>query len=156
MFTYYFVCKRKLWYFSHDIQMEKDNDDVAIGKLIDETTYKRESKQVLIDNMINIDFVDKDIKVHEIKKSKSIEEASIWQVKYYLWYLKQKGMQDITGELNYPKLKRTEKVTLSKEDEEQIIDYIKKIEKVITKQEIPKVTNQPICDKCAYYELCYV
>ena len=42
MFYYHFVCNRKLWYFSHNISMEQNNDDVAIGKLIDEKSYDRE------------------------------------------------------------------------------------------------------------------
>ena len=34
MFYYYFVCKRKLWFFANEIQMESENEDVIIGKLI--------------------------------------------------------------------------------------------------------------------------
>ena len=30
MVYYYFVCKRKLWYFCHDITMESGNDDVCL------------------------------------------------------------------------------------------------------------------------------
>ncbi len=32
MIYYYFVCKRKLWYFCHDIRMETENEDVILGK----------------------------------------------------------------------------------------------------------------------------
>lgn len=34
MIYYYFVCKRKLWYFCHDIQMENvsQNENVQLGK----------------------------------------------------------------------------------------------------------------------------
>ena len=87
MFYYYWVCKRKLWYFYHEIGMEQGNENVQLGKLLDENTYKREEKHINIDNVINIDFIaDKKI-LHEIKKSRKIEEAGIWQVKYYLYYL---------------------------------------------------------------------
>ena len=58
MFYYYFVCKRKLWYFSQGIAMEQNNEDVAIGKLIDAKSYSREKKQILIDDTINIYFID--------------------------------------------------------------------------------------------------
>ena len=30
MVYYYFVCKRKLWYFSNEIQMEGDNENVQL------------------------------------------------------------------------------------------------------------------------------
>ena len=93
MIYYYFVCKRKLWYFCHDLQMENvsQNENIQLGKLLDETSYRRNQKHINIDDTINIDFIKDFQEIHEVKKSKSIEEAGIWQVKYYLYYLKKKG-----------------------------------------------------------------
>ena len=54
---YYTVCKRKLWLFHHNIQLEQENEDVKIGKVIDESTYLRDNKHINIDNVINIDFI---------------------------------------------------------------------------------------------------
>ena len=82
MIYYYFVCKRKLWYFLNQINMEQNSELVSIGKILDETTYKNEKKGILIDNTINIDFIENGAILHEIKKTKSIEEAGIWQIKY--------------------------------------------------------------------------
>ena len=36
MIYYYEVCKRKLWYFYNEIQMEQGNENVEIGKHIEE------------------------------------------------------------------------------------------------------------------------
>lgn len=73
MFYYYFVCKRKLWCFANGIQLENENEDVIIGRLIDENSYSRENKHVMIDNTINIDFI-KDWKIlHEVKKKKLLK-----------------------------------------------------------------------------------
>lgn len=44
MVYYYFVCKRKLWYFNNDINMEFNSELVGIGKLIDENSYSREKR----------------------------------------------------------------------------------------------------------------
>lgn len=33
MFYYFFICKRKLWYFCNEIQMESTSDYVELGKL---------------------------------------------------------------------------------------------------------------------------
>ena len=33
MVYYYEVCKRKLWYFYNEIQMEQGNENVEIGKV---------------------------------------------------------------------------------------------------------------------------
>lgn len=57
MFYYYFVCHRKLWLFSKDITFEKDNENVMLGKLLDENSYKKDKKHIMIDETINIDFI---------------------------------------------------------------------------------------------------
>ena len=124
MVYYYFVCKRKLWYFCHGIQMEAENENVQLGKFLDDSSYSRDSKHILIDNIINIDFIREKNEVHEIKKSKAIEDAGIWQLKYYLYYLKNKGINDVTGSIDYPLLKKKIHVELSEED-------IRNLEKVL-------------------------
>ena len=65
MMYYYYVCPRKLWYFCHEIQMEQENENVAIGKVLDETSYFREKKHINIDNVINIDFWRSSGMLHE-------------------------------------------------------------------------------------------
>lgn len=102
MIYYYFVCKRKLWYFCHEINMESENENVQLGKLLDEKSYERDEKHINIDNVINIDFIREHRELHEIKKSKAIEEAGIWQVKYYLYYLEERGVKNIKGKIDYP------------------------------------------------------
>ena len=101
MFYYYFVCKRKLWLFANEIQLENENEDVKIGKLLDENTYSRERKHVLIDNTINVDFIKDWEVLHEIKKNKTVEDAAIWQIKYYLYFLKKRGITLEKGILDY-------------------------------------------------------
>ncbi|MCI1931549.1 MAG: CRISPR-associated protein Cas4 [Clostridia bacterium] len=39
MIYYNEVCKKKLWYFIHDITMESENEDVNLGRIIDEQSY---------------------------------------------------------------------------------------------------------------------
>ncbi|EAF4383337.1 Dna2/Cas4 domain-containing protein, partial [Listeria monocytogenes] len=126
---YYFVCKRKLWCFSKEIRMEHLDENVQLGKLLDESSYNRDKGQVMIDETVNIDFI-KDWKVlHEVKKSKAIEEAGIWQLKYYMYFLKQKGIIIEKGVVDYPKLRQRETIFLTTEDE-------RKIEKILVDIEI--------------------
>lgn len=68
MIYYYFVCQRKLWYFVNEINMEQNSELVSIGKILDETSYKREKKSILIDNTINIDFIKNGAILPEVKK----------------------------------------------------------------------------------------
>ncbi|NBI06180.1 CRISPR-associated protein Cas4 [Senegalia massiliensis] len=156
IFYYYFICKRKLWYFSKDLNMEKGNELVEIGKLIDENSYKREKKNILIDENINIDFI-KDWKViHEVKKSRKIEDAAIWQLKYYMYLLKEKGVDIEKGILDYPLLRRRNEIYLTEDDKYTINNIIEKIDKIQNLHVPPAVIDAPICKKCAYYELCYI
>lgn len=100
--------------------MEHLDENVQLGKLLDESSYNREKGQVMIDETVNIDFI-KDWKVlHEVKKSKAIEEAGIWQLKYYMYFLKQKGIIIEKGVVDYPKLRQRETIFLTTEDERKI------------------------------------
>ena len=156
MFYYYFVCKRKLWCFANGIQLEDENEDVIIGKLIDENSYSKEDKHIMIDNTINIDFI-KDWKIlHEVKKEKSIEEAGIWQLKYYIYFLRKRGIEIEKGILDYPKIRQREEVTLEEGDIEKIENILNEIKNIISLKTPPKLEKLKICKKCAYYEYCYI
>lgn len=156
MFYYYFICQRKLWYFANEINMDQNSELVSIGKTIDETSYKREKKSILIDNTINIDFIKDGAVLHEVKKTKAIEEAGIWQLKYYMYYLKQKGVETLEAKIDYPLLRQTKEIVLEKEDVEIIENVIKNIQEIVTKEKPPEVIKEKICKKCSYYDLCYV
>ncbi len=156
MIYYYFVCKRKLWYFVNEINMEAEDENIMLGKLLDENSYKRDDKHINIDNVINIDFIKEHRELHEIKKSKALEEAGVWQVKYYLYYLKQRGVDGLKAKIDYPLIKKSLVVELSEEDEKQLGTVIKEINEL--KKEIcpPEFEKKKICNKCAYHDLCLI
>lgn len=155
MVYYYNVCKRKLWFFSNEINMEDCSEDVKIGELLDQKSYGREDKHINIDNVINIDFFGNENILNEIKKSNKIEEATIWQVKYYLYYLKQRGVV-ITAKIDYPLLKKNVYVELTDEDEINIEAMLQDIESITDSDTAPDKLQSGICKKCAYYDLCYI
>lgn len=157
--NYYHICHRKLWLFANGINMEHTSDTVAEGKLIGETTYpQRPEKYTEIEiGGSKIDFYDAKNKViHEIKKSDSIEAAHQWQVKYYIWLLQQNGIEGVTGIIEYPKLKQTNKVELSKDDSICLEEIKQNIERIVADEKCPPVINSKICKKCSYYDFCYV
>lgn len=156
MVYYYEVCKRKLWYFYNEIQMEDGNEAVTIGKTIDEQTYKRDKKHINIDNIINIDFIRSKGILHEVKKSNKIEEASILQVKYYLYFLKKRGVDGIKGKIDYPLLKKNIEVKITSEDINEIEIILNNIKVIVEKDIPPKLEKKRICKSCAYYDLCYI
>lgn len=156
MVYYHEVCPRKLWYFYHGIQMEQDNENVKIGKVLDEGTYKRDDKHINIDNVINIDFIRSSGVLHEIKKSRKIEEAGVLQVKYYLYYLKQRGVPDIKARIDYPLLKKSLEIELSNDDVTEIEKILEDIRNIVNKDIPPQTKKKNICKSCAYFDLCFV
>lgn len=157
MFYYYYVCKRKLWYFYNEIAMEHNHENVLLGKLLDEDAYERNDKHINIDNVINIDYIKKEHILHEIKKSRKIEKASIMQLKYYLYYLHIRGVEEITGKIDYPLLKQTVEVFLEDEDIIEIEATLKEIQKIGSIERPMQINKKMgICKNCAYYELCYI
>ncbi len=156
MIYYYEVCKRKLWYFYNEIQMEQGNENVLIGKAIDEETYKRDKKHINIDNIINIDFIRSKGILHEVKKSKKIEEASILQVKYYLYFLKKRGVNNIKGKIDYPLLKQSVDIELLEDDIKDIKKILDDIKVIVKANNPPSLDKKKICKSCAYYDLCFI
>lgn len=156
MVYYYFVCQRKLWYFANEINMEQNSELVSIGKILDETSYRREKKGILIDNTINIDFIKNGAVLHEVKKTKAIEDAGIWQLKYYMYYLQKRGVKTREAKIDFPLLRQAKQVSLEEEDIEIIENVIKNIEEIIAQEKPPENIDKKICKKCAYYDLCYV
>ena len=156
MVYYYEVCKRKLWYFTNDIQLEENNSNVILGKLLEENSYTRDEKKINIDGVINIDFIRSKKILHEIKKSNSIEPASILQVQYYLYYLEKKGLIGLKGVLDYPLLKKTVEVNLTDNDRKNLENIIIGIKEILGKESPPILEKKNICKKCAYFDLCFV
>ena len=153
---YYFLCHRKLWLFTNQIDMEQNSDTVAMGKFISESTYERENHEIKIDDIV-LDFYDKKNKViHEVKKSDKMEETHIWQVKYYISVLEEKGIDGVTGEIDYPKLRQKVKVELTNSDRINLIGIKEDVLRIIQLKTPPDVINKPFCKNCSYYDLCYV
>lgn len=153
--NYYFICKRKLWLFSHNLEMEQSSDAVLLGKILQETTYKRQQKEILIDERIRIDFIDNEGVIHEVKKSRKVEEAHTWQLLYYLFYLKQKGIEQLRGEINYPLLKQILKVELTTEKETELQEILGKMREIVNSEFPPEKQDIRFCRKCSYLELCW-
>lgn len=156
--NYYHICHRKLWLFAHGINMEHTSDIVTEGKLVGEHSYSERAQkytEVQLDG-IKIDYYDaKNKVVHEIKKSDKMESAHEAQVKYYLYKLKQHGIDQATGILEYPKLRHTSLVNLTEDDIRNIQIWEKEISEIIAFEDIPSVIHKTVCKKCSYYDFCY-
>ncbi len=156
MVQYFKSCKRELWFFAHRINMNYNNEDISVGKLIHEKSYKRENKEVNFDNMA-FDFVKKKdgISIFEIKKSSKLTEPAKYQLIYYLYNMKKSGI-DAKGYLVYPEERKREKIELNEELEKEMDNIIGEIKKIISLKKPPNVIKKPYCKRCSFYELCMV
>lgn len=156
---YYSVCHTKLWLFSHYIRMEDNSDDVLIGRVIHEDSFRREHKEIIIDGKVALDFVKTGGKlvIHEIKKDYKLVEVHRIQIRYYLWYVRHiLGIGLVEGIIDYPSHKMHEEVILTEEDEVIIPDMITRINEIVHQPDSPSPKKIRVCLKCAYFEFCWV
>ncbi len=154
--NYLYICERKLWFFQNHLEMEHTSEYVDIGQLLHEDTYPREKRREwLIDGMVRIDFVDKDGILHDIKSGPAMETAHVMQLCYYLYLLKQKGVTDRKGVINYPRQRRTTEVELTVDRERELETAIKKVTQIAALPTPPHADYMKICKSCSYQELCW-
>ena len=158
MVQYYVACKRELWFFLNQINMNYDDDNIIMGRHIHKESYKREKKNIVIDGTISLDYVKKEdgITVFEIKKSSKLEDPVRYQLYYYLYYLKKEKGVIAKGKIVYPKERKIEELELTPEVEKEIEEILSGIEEVAKMDRPPEAVRKPYCKKCSYYELCWV
>lgn len=160
------VCPRECWLHANGITMEHTSDIVYDGKLLHETSYPQRAdryEEMLIsaeyDDMTllgQIDYFDaRNNIIHETKRSNKVEKAHEWQVKFYLWLLELNGVENATGLLEYPNLRKTDEVFLSDEDRERLKKSVSEIKILIESDVCPPTINAKICKSCSYEEFCY-
>lgn len=157
--NYYLICRTKLWLFSHFVTMERNSDLVSQGKFVHETSYSQKQKEVMVDDRIAIDFIQKgdSLIVHEVKKGKRMEKAHRYQLLYYLYYLQDlKGVAQVEGEIDYPLLRKKERVVLTDQFKAEMRAILAGIKELVALPEPPRPTYLRICRKCAYFEFCWV
>lgn len=157
-FAYYWICHRKLWLFANGIGMEHTSELVYEGKMIHENTYQyRANKYTEIDvDGVKIDFYDPFEKViHETKKSDKLEDAHQWQVKFYIWKLEQRGIEGVTGKLDYPTMHHAEVVELTDNDRKKIVDVVREIDEIVIGDDCPPKEKKTICINCSYFDFCW-
>ena len=156
MVQYYIACKRELWFFANQINMNYNNDDINIGRLIHEKSFSREKKNINLGDFV-FDFVktgDKDV-FFDIKKSSKLGEPVRYQLYYYLWNAKKMG-KVMDGMLVYPEERKREKIVLTQEKEEEMEKIILDIQNLVSQTLPPPVVIKPYCRRCTYYEMCMV
>ena len=156
--NYYFHCKRQCYLHGFRLNMEDNSDDVKVGKALhEEKAADAKYAEVAIDH-IKLDKLTSKYLV-EIKKSDADEEACKWQLLYYLWILKKKGIVR-KGKVEFveknKKGRRTVEYELTLLEENLLKQYICEIEMLLKQENVPEVIKAAHCKKCAYYEYCFI
>jgi CRISPR-associated exonuclease Cas4 len=156
MVQYYVTCKRELWFYCNQINMNYDNDDINIGRLIHEKSYSRENKEIRVDNMV-FDYIKVDdcLSIFEVKKSSKLTIGAEYQLYFYL-YTMRKVVSEVRGVLAYPKEKKKEELILDDEKIKEIEDILEGILDIVALKKPPIAENKNYCKKCSFYELCMV
>jgi len=134
--------------------MEETSDLVLLGKLLHERGYARRRKEVQV-GRVKIDFVASGCEIHEVKRSRKAEDAHLFQLLYYLYFLKRYANIEGHGVLHYPLLRKTVDVELTEERIRELELLLEDIEKILSGPRPPEPVRGPYCHRCSYSELCW-
>jgi CRISPR-associated exonuclease Cas4 len=155
MMQYYAVCKRELWFYLQDVDIDKENKHIHRGTRVDETAFAERRESVHL-GMIVPDLLENG-RVAEIKPSSDGPEAGReLQLYYYLWYFKHILGTEREGVLIYPTENKRETVTLTGSDEDRVEDVIEDIYELREQASPPPLEEKPFCTACAYQDFCWV
>lgn len=153
---YYYICHREVWLIGHQITPDQDNDNVSLGRFIQDYSYPRERKELQVGNskMDVFHVSDGGLVVGEVKKSSKYIESARMQLAFYLAELKQRGIE-ARGELRFPQEKRRELVVLDEKTEAELDEVRRDILRILYLPGPPGPKKINFCKKCAYAEFCW-
>lgn len=147
-------CPREAWLQAHKLIPFQDEELLEMGRLISETAYERDMKKIVLDN-IEIDLINNkegNVLIGEVKKSSKSEESAKFQLLFYMYELKKRGV-NVNGVLLFPKEKKRVCVQLGEEEEKLLDELVNTIVDTINKP-FPPEGNHRRCGLCAYREFC--
>ena len=141
---------------AHELNPETENPFLELGRLVHEESYSRAKKEFAAPGM-KIDILrerEGELIVGEVKKSsKSIKSATM-QLAYYLWRLKQMGLE-AKGELLIPKERKRIPVELTDKLQCELEMAMADIQTIIAHETPPAPVHTRFCRNCAYREFCW-
>lgn len=153
---YYCVCKREVWLIARKIVADQENEFIEIGRLIHESSYERDKKEIQIGN-VKLDIVKLEkgqLVIGEVKKSSKFKYAARMQLLLYLSVLQEAGIE-ARGELFFPEERKREEIVLNDESLKELEEIKNDILKIAYMDKPPKPVKIPFCKNCAYKEFCW-
>lgn len=156
LFWYFGVCPREAWLMGHALEPFPDHELLALGRLLQETSYPGRRKEVALPGM-RLDLLEGKggtLVVAEVKRSSGQKEAHLLQLGFYLLRLREMGLE-AQGELRYPEERRVERVALTPELEARVREAEEGLRALLAKPVPPPPKRIPACSGCAYLEFCF-
>ena len=153
---YYKICKREVWMMARSILPDQKDENIDYGRFLHEETYKRNEKEVMFGN-VRFDVIFKNeekLVIGETKKTSKYEDASKYQLAFYLKVLKEAGIY-AEGQLLYPEEKKRVDVILTRELDEQLCESEEDIVRIAEAKRPPLPKKIGVCKSCGYREYCY-
>jgi len=151
---YYSLCKREVWLMGHEITPDEDFYSLEIGRVVHQIFYKEFRKEVDLEGM-KLDFLKRgENVVCEVKTSSRFLDAAVLQLSYYLYRLREYGI-DATGEIRVPRERKRVVVVLDSEHEAKLLSALKEIRAIMESTKPPEPVRVRFCRKCAYKDFCW-
>jgi CRISPR-associated exonuclease Cas4 len=152
----YLVCPRQAWLMSRQICPDEDNVYLELGRLIQQQTYARERKEVTLGHL-KLDLLrrgNKELVVGEVKKSSRAVEAARMQLAFYLYELREMGVE-AEGELLFPEERQKETIVLDDRWTARVEETKARLAELLRRPVPPRAERTGFCRKCAYAEFCW-
>lgn len=149
------ICQRETWLMAHQIEPDRQNELLALGRLNQEQHYSRAIKELELPG-IRVDQIRREkgeLVLSEVKKSSKYLHAATMQLGFYLYTLEQKGIQ-ARGEVLIPKEKKKIPVELATIRPE-LMELLERIRTICAQPTPPKAAWFHWCGNCAYNEFCW-
>ncbi len=154
--AYLYLCRRKLWLHYHGFRPENQNVAVQIGKQIGDSTFQRAKKELPLGDIGVIDWAElKHGVIHETKSAKCPKNAEVAQTRYYLWWMREQGMNVDRCVVHYPKQKRTKEINWTDSMKQDVQDDLAEARRIVAMPKPPPASKLPYCRSCAFQELCF-
>ena len=154
---YAMICDREVWLMAHELEPDRDDARLEWGRFLSEITYPHSRKREVNLPGMKLDIVERQgtrLIVGEIKASSRFIEAARMQVLFYLWRLREMGVE-AEGELRFPEERRRLPVRLDQEGEQALREVMARIETIVAQPLPPPPKRIAYCRACAYREFCW-
>ncbi|MDD3925060.1 MAG: CRISPR-associated protein Cas4 [bacterium] len=153
---YYHICQREVWLIAHQLEPDREDTNVSIGRYLQEQSFNREKKELSFEhNRMDIYRIkDGKLVIGEVKKSSKFEKSARMQLLFYLYELKMHGV-DAVGELLFPQEKGREEITLDEDGTAEIERVTEDIKRILQMEKPPVPARINYCRSCAYAEFCW-